>query len=220
MLKANLSFSILIGGTCFSVIAALMLLTSAPSVEAQIVRSEEEIRLRERDKSVTDEKLMRVKQESEALQASILAVMKEKFPKFSHFTGNVVGLNSHAIGRRGQAGFSIGWRNGNTRFFLNVSLNFSPEEAIRFKELANNGVTMGDFYKAPEMFGKDAIIVKNLVFNTTVTRVGISFTKGRMTVGGSVDNKSRSAAKNEKDLLEIMEAIYPLLVAKETFEEV
>lgn len=220
MRKTTVAFFCYLVLVACTLIGILAWLPQAQSVEAQTNRSEAEIKLRERDKSITDEKLIRVKQESEAVQASVLAMMKEKFPQFSHFTGKVSGLNAHAIGRRGQTGFSIGWKKGETRFFLNVSFVFNREEAITLKEKGMNGVTMGDFYRAPEMFGKDGVIVKNLEFNTSVTRVGLSFSKGRMIISSSVDNKSRSAAKNEKDLLEIMEAIYPLLVAKETFEEV
>ena len=79
---------------------------------------------------------------------------------------------------------------------------------------------MGDFYPAPEYFGKGGIIVKNVELNQMVTRVSLHFWKGRLIVSSSLNNQSRSTLKNEKELLEIMEAIYPLLVAKEKFEDV
>ena len=103
-----------------AVMAAFAWFPSAQFVDAQTTRSDEEIRKRNRDKSVTDEKLVRVRDEASAVQASVFTLMKAEFPKFSHFTGQVHDPKAQAVGRRGQTGFSLGWNKGDTRFFLNV----------------------------------------------------------------------------------------------------
>ena len=65
-----------------AVMAAFAWFPSAQFVDAQTTRSDEEIRKRNRDKSVTDEKLVRVRDEASAVQASVFTLMKAEFLSF------------------------------------------------------------------------------------------------------------------------------------------
>ena len=78
---------------------------------------------------------------------------------------------------------------------------------------------MGEGSSVPQLFGTDAVLIKNVHFNKSMTWVALHFRRGRLLVSADYNSGSRTNTENEKELLKIIEAIYPLLVAKETFDE-
>ncbi len=78
---------------------------------------------------------------------------------------------------------------------------------------------MWEFYPAPEFAGERSVLVKNLQFNKVVTDVGLHFVKGRSTISSILRNHKRTAAENERDLIEFVKSVEPVINAKSTFEE-
>lgn len=212
-----LSVALVVGTLAFSV----LWLSESPLVDAQTTVTPEEIRQKkERDNSLTDDRLNRVKNEAVLVQDAILGLMKKNFRKYDLVSNDMYGPETGGLGRRGQMTFKSDWKKGKTQFGLQITFVFSPEEAEKFHLKKLNEIAMGEGSLAPEPFGKDAVIIKNVQFNKTMTWVALHFRKGRLMVSGNINNGSRTNTQNEKELLEIMEAIYPILVAKEKFEDV
>ena len=194
---------------------------TTPSAEAQTTITPQEIKRKtDRDNSLTAEKLERVKAEAVSVQNAILGLMNEKHRKYKIVSSRLSGPETGALGRRGQMVFQGEWKRGKAHFEVNVNFTFSPEEAETFHRKELLGVQMGEEFRPPELFGKDAVLIKNVQFNRSMTWVTLRFRKGRLRVFSSYTNASRSNAENEKAMIEIMEAIYPALVAKERFEDV
>ena len=106
------------------------------------------------------------------------------------------------------------------KFDVSVTLLFNSEEAAKAFRFGTSRISMGEFYPAPDFLGKHSLLVKNVLYNKSMTNVGIHFAKGRLMVSTYLTNYKQTAAQNERDLIEFVRAIEPLLNAKLTFEEV
>jgi hypothetical protein len=211
-----LAFSLLTG-----VVIILLYGFSSPGlVVAQTNSPEVERQREERDKTVSAEKLIRLRREAETVQNEISALMKKSFPTYAVKSSRTYGPEGQGNGRKGQISLRFSWTKKGTEVGLYLTFVFSPTEAEEFHLKKLNGVAMGEGFRAPELFGKDASLVKNVQFNKTMTCVALHFRKGRLMVSANIVNDFRPNSENEKELLKIMEAIYPVLIAKENFEEV
>jgi len=190
----------------------------AEGVSAQIDDAERKRRM-DHDKSITDEKLERVRQESAGIQDAIAKLVANHLPKYKIQSRSFSDPATAGVGRKGQTGFDIVWKRNDSRVMITATFFFNPEEAAERHTIGTSHISMGDFFPAPEMFGKEAIIVKNVQFNKSVTDVGLHFVKGRMNISAYIKNDFRKNPVNEKELIEFVRTIEPLLVAKENFDD-
>jgi hypothetical protein len=194
-------------------------LNGSRPIEAQTFDPEVERKKDERDKTVTAEKLERVRAETVVIRDSILELMKKHFPKYELINSAISDPGNQGSGRRGQSTLEYEWKKGKSRLVLQIAFVFSPNEAQAFHLRRLNGIAMGEGSSAPQLFGTDAVLIKNVHFNKSMTWVALHFRRGRLLVSADYNSGSRTTTENEKELLKIIEAIYPLLVAKETFDE-
>lgn len=188
-------------------------------VSAQVVDTEEQ-KLRERDKGVSDEKLENVRQEVRAIQDRIKKLVEIRYPSSKIESNLFRDPASQGIGRRGQSGFWLSWHmKGKVRVSISLDFVFNEAEAVKTHGVGTNSISMGEFYAAPEFVGKEGVLVKNVQFNQINTNVGLHFVKGRVVVNTYISNFKRKADRNQKDLIEFVQAIEPLINAKTNFDD-
>lgn len=204
----------------FGLVGSLLWLSNSRPVEAQVIISEDQKQKEARDRSIPSDKLDRIRKETAAVHAAILSLMADKYKKFDLKQDHVSDPENHGIGRRGETSIRFNWKRGDTQLGMQISFTFNPEEAEKLHLMKLNGIAMGEGFQAPELFGKDSVIIKNVNFNKSMTWVAHHFRKGRLLVSSNLQNAFRSNIENERELLKIMEAIYPLLIAKEDFDDV
>lgn len=182
------------------------------------VSNDEYQKLLERDKSVPQEKINKAFAEAQKIQDDILDVIAKKKPEFilqrtfaRHFRYDVPG-------RRGETYNEVTWHNNKTRLSIDYSLGFSKEEILPIFHRGLESISMGDFFKVSDI-GDEAILVKNVYANTKMTSVGLHFIKGRADVSIYLTNHKRKTEKNEKELMEIVRLIEPLIVARQNFDD-
>ncbi len=175
---------------------------------------------REWDKGVTEEKLQRVRIETEIVRQSMVERVKDKFSKYGEPSSRTYDPAGAAIGRRGQSGFKLDWKRGDTFWGMHVTFFFSKEEAEKMHLKQTEWIAMGERFRPPEIFGTDAVLVKNVTYNKSMTWVALHFRKGRLNISCNMQNSFKSNIENENELLKIMNEIYPLLIAKENFDDV
>ena len=83
----------------------------------------------ERDKTVTAEKLERVRAETVVIRDSILELMKKHFPKYELINSAISDPGNQGSGRRGQSTLEYEWKRGKSRLVLQIAFVFSPNEA-------------------------------------------------------------------------------------------
>lgn len=221
VMKSIRSFSLALIRSVVLIVVGLTFYTNgSPPVQAQTFDPEVERQKDERDKTIPAEKLDRVRAEVGLVRDSISSLIKTQFPKYELVSLSIADPANQGSGRRGQSSLEWEWKKGKSRFGLQVTLVFSPQEAETFLIKRLKGVAMGEGTLAPESFGKDALLIKNVRFNETQTWVVLQCRKGRFLIDANYSNAFQASTENEKELLKLMEVIYPLLVAKETFEEV
>ena len=194
-----------------------ILLGNTDITSAQISDSEYQ-KLLDRDKNIPQKKIDDAFAEAKKIQESVLAIVAAKKPEFKLHRSNSGHLISHPPGRRGTTRDEMTWRTGKTQLGIQVHLGLKKEdELILFRERLEH-LSMGDFFKISNI-GDEAILVKNVLHNTGMTNVGLHFVKGRVLVDVSVKNHQRKTEKNEKELMEVVRLIEPLIVARANFED-
>jgi hypothetical protein len=207
----RLLFALLVTGFC-------LWFHNGEAARAQQTDLEKE--LRDHDKSVSDDKLERVRSEARSIQGAIISRVRERFPQYELESQYFSDPANQAIGRRGQTRFDSSWRSPDkTQIRLNITFAFDADEANRMHRKSADGIAMGEFFRAPDFVGTEGILVKNVQFNKKTTNVGLHFVKGRAIVMSYITNQSRATNKNEKELIEFVRAIAPLIIAKENFND-
>lgn len=188
-----------------------------PDIETQKLIEERQKRI-ERDKSIPKEKVEKAFAEAKNIIDEIKKIMAKKKPDFKVDNVYSAHLISVAEGRLGETLDDITWLNGKTKIGVQISLGFNNEEMLAGFSRRMDGISMGEFFAVPNV-GDKAVLVKNVQFNTKATDVGLHFVKGRAQVDIYVTNYKRNAEKNEKELMEILKLIEPLIVARPNFDD-
>ena len=175
-------------------------------------------KLIERDKNVPKEKIEKAYAEAKKIIDDISKVMAEKKPGIklnNKYSGHLI---STAEGQLGRTLDEISWLKGKTKISMQITLGFNSEEILGKFRRRMNGISMGEFFPVPNV-GDKAVLVKNVQFNTKATDVGLHFVKGRAQVDIYVANYKRKTEKNEKELMEVLALIEPLIVARANFDD-
>jgi hypothetical protein len=180
---------------------------------------EEYNKLLERDKNVPQEKVNKAFEEARKIKESLIKVIAEKKPKFMLVHDREKYIISHVPGKKGLAGNELAWREGKkTEISYSLVLDFDKEEVKKSFDFGLNSISIGDFYKISGI-GDEAILAKNVTANTKMTGVNMHFIKGRAEVHISLINHKRSTEKNEKELMEFVKLIEPLIIARDSFDD-
>ena len=199
--------------------AGNILLVSESPATAQI-SDEERAKQQAWDKSVTKEKLTRVREEALSTRDAIKKSVDKQFPRLKFDSESFSDPGDAGLGRKGQSIFYLSWKRKQARYSLTVTFFFDPDEAGDLFHKSINSISMGEFFPAPGFLGKTSVLVKNVNYNRSMTNVGLHFTKGRLLISSHLTNHKKTAAQNEKILIEFMKVVEPMLTAKLTFEEV
>jgi hypothetical protein len=163
---------------------------------------------------VTDDQLERAYAEADSIHRKIRAAIRNKKRNYkleserhSHLTS---GFN---VENKGKTNNQVSWLNRNTSITLTIKLGHYHDETMYWYGFGLNGISMGEFFDVPGI-GEKAVLVKNVRFNRKVTTAGIHFVKGRAWVSLYVNNWRRSTEKNEKELMELVRIIEPLVIAR------
>ena len=172
----------------------------------------------ERDSSVPKEKVEKAFAEAKKIQDDILAVMAEKKMGFTLTRTFASHLIYDSPGRRGATHNEMTWQKKKTRLTVNFQLGFNEEETRTRFRTGLETISMGDFFEIPKI-GDESVLVKNVLANKRMTGVGFHFVKGRVQVHLRVEDYRRSVAKNEKELMEVVHLIEPLISARSNFDD-
>lgn len=172
----------------------------------------------ERDKNVPKEKVDIAFAEAKKIQDDILAIIAENKPEFKFYRKFSSHLISNVPGRRGETRDEITWRTTKTQLSIEVHLGLKKEDQSSSFHRRLDSISMGEFFAVPNI-GDEAVLVKNVLFNTKTTEVGLHFIKGRADVAVYVTNYQRKTEKNEKELMDVVHLIEPLIIARPNFDE-
>lgn len=201
-------------------IVGLLFLFDSPDANittAQQSDQEQQKRL-ERDKNIPQAKVDKAFAEAKKIQDSILKAVADKKPGFKLHRQSASHLISDVPGRRGETRNEISWRSSKTSLWASVILGFEKEEALNSFHKGLEWIQSGDFFNIPDV-GDKAVLVKNVFDNTKNTSVGVHFVKGRAEVSIQITNHRRKTIENEKELMEIVRMIEPLIVARASFDD-
>lgn len=184
---------------------------------AQVVRDDKHILDAKNsitDATITDEMIAKAHSEADLIHETIIRAIKSGKPQLKLSRSNMpsprVYYSRENLGRTLN---EISWQDNRTRISMDLQLGHNKTDTLDRFRLGLEGISMGEFFKAPGI-GDEAVLVKNVDFNKKVTSVGLHFVKGRAKVSVYVKNFSRSTEKNEKELMEIVRIIEPLVVAR------
>jgi hypothetical protein len=164
--------------------------------------------------------LERLREEGKIMHDRIGKLVAEKYPKFKVSSSSFSDPAKAGIGRRGQYSFDSAWIHKQALYSISVTVLFDPEDASTTLRRSMKGISMGEFYPAPDVLGKSAVLVKNVNYNKSMTNVGLHFSKGRMVVSTYLNNHKKTTANNEKDLVDFVKQIEQVLNAASTLENV
>lgn len=182
--------------------------TSDPNLQKKI----------ERDNSVPQAKVQKAYGEAEFVLKSILSAVEKNLPKHSIQRSDISA--SAGIGRKGQIRFEAAWsKSRRTEISMNATFVFDEREALEIFKTSTGLIAIGEFYRAPDFVGPNGILVKNVHFHKKDTGVGLHFVKGRVIVHTHLTDYKRKNDRNEKELIEFVRLIEPLIVARPTFDE-
>lgn len=216
-MKRIFLFGVIVGVVGLSLFGYSIWFSKSDVSKAQ-VSDEEYTKLLERDKNVPQEKIDKAFAEAQKIQDDILAVIAKEKPKFILFRTFAGHLRSDVPGRRGATYNEISWLNTKTKLSLNFSLGFSKEDILPIFRRGLSSISSGEFFEVSNI-GDKAILVKNVYANTKSTTVGFHFVKGRAMVSLYLTNHKRKTEKNEKELMEIVRLIEPLIIARANFDD-
>ncbi|MBX3296509.1 MAG: hypothetical protein KF762_12450 [Acidobacteria bacterium] len=176
-------------------------------------------KLHKRYKNAPDEKIKKAFAEASNIEKQIMNLIAKHEKRF--VLENV--STPHLIydltpGHPGRTYTSFAWRRNGTGLRIAVELEFNKEETVRSFRLGLEGISLGEFFEAPGI-GGEAVLVKNVEFNKKMTNVGLHFVKGRAMVSVYLSNHQRSREENEKELMEIVRLIEPLIIARPDFND-
>ena len=120
--------------------------------------------------------------------------------------------------RTGKTHNEISWEKNGTRISLDFQLGHNKEDTLASFRFGLETISLGEFFEAPGI-GDEAVLVKNVEFNKKMTNVGLHFVKGRAKVSVYLSNHQRSREENEKELMEIVRLIEPLIIARPDFND-
>ena len=104
------------------------------------------------------------------------------------------------------------------KVFVVVRLGYDKKDIKQRLDRDMETLQIGDFIALPNI-GDEAILVKNVTANKTMTEVGMHFLKGRAQVDIYFTNGFQTTAKNEKELMEFVKLIEPLIIATPNFDD-
>lgn len=182
------------------------------------VSDAEYVKLLERDKNVPQEKIDKAFVEAQKIQDDILATIVKNKKDFKLLRTSAIHLKYDNPGQRGGTYNEVTWQKSRTRIFINFRLGFKAKEEVDSFRSGLEGISQGDFFEVPKI-GDDAILVKNVLFNTRSTNVGLHFVKGRAKVSIYVTNFGKKTKENEKVLMEFVKLIEPLIIARSNFDD-
>lgn len=194
----------------------------SPTVEKTAAQTVDPVEQKkyDRDKSVTEEKYERLRKESRELKEAIKNAIATHYSKSKIRSESLGDPANAAVGRKGQTDCEVTWKNGSEIYSIEATFLFNPEEAANSHRRGISSISVGEFFRAPDFVGQPSVIVKNVNYHKLTTDVGIHFVKGRLNISAYLRNHKKTADQNEKNLIEFIRAIYPVLNAKLTFEEV
>ncbi|MBS1794352.1 MAG: hypothetical protein JSS81_10890 [Acidobacteria bacterium] len=210
-MKRNLYFCTLIGSlvVCAFGFAAAAAQTGDADYQKRLAR----------DKAVPREKVEQAYAEADKIAADILKALEKDKSGFQIYRSTAEHLKfGVAPGSLGVTRYLMTWRRSNTELQIHVELTLSKTGLHDQFWKGLNGIQMGEFFKV-EGIGDEAILVKNVTANLTMTNTDLHFIKGRAMVDVYLRNYRRSTKKNEKELMEIVRLVEPLIAARDNFDD-
>jgi hypothetical protein len=186
-------------------------------INAQTTETEYQKKIN-RDKSIPKEKVEKAFEEAKKIKESILAVIEKKKPKFKLSTSFADHLMYNLPGERGSTQNELKFLASNASLFVSFRLGLKKETASVYFHDGLKSITMANVYKISAI-GDEASIVKYTTFNKINTQVGLHFIKGRAGVFLNLSNQKRTTKQNEKELMEIVRLIEPLIIARDNFDD-
>jgi hypothetical protein len=166
------------------------------------------------DASLSDEMIIRAHSEADRIQVDIVTAVKASKPKLTLVRSNMpVPRVNYAKENLGRTLNEISWQHNNTRISMDLQLGHNEADTRTRFQSGLDGISMGEFFNVPGI-GYTAVLVKNVDFNKAVSNVSLHFVKGRAKVSVYVRNFGRSTEKNEKELMELVRIIEPLVIAR------
>ncbi len=197
------------------VLFAIQLFQGVGSVgSAQVSTPVEEGPIKPELIEVSDEDVVKAYAEADKIHQAVRASIKSRNSKFklnSEFYSHLT--NEQIPEYKGKTQTQMNWVNGRTGVRVNIYLSHNKDDSLYSFRRGLESISMGEFFDAPGI-GDKAVLVKNVDFNQKVTSTSLHFVKGRAQVSIYVFNWQRSREKNEKELMEIVRLIEPLVVAR------
>lgn len=163
---------------------------------------------------VSDEEVVKAYAEADKIHQGVRAAIKNKKPNFKVDSESYTHLTTEQIPEyRGKTHTQLNYVNSRTHVRLDIFLGHNKDDTVSSFRFGLSGISMGEFFDAPGI-GDKAVLVKNVDFNPKVTSTSLHFVKGRAQVSIYVFNWQRSREKNERELMEIVRLIEPLVVAR------
>ncbi len=197
--------------------AGLMWINQNDVINAQ-TSPEEHKKLVERDESISKDMVEKAYAEAKQISDSILAIIAQKKSNFRLHSKHASHLISGVPGRPGETRNDFTWRSSDTQLRLNVNLGTRKDEQIPLFRRRLEYISMGEFFEIQNI-GDEAVLVKNVQFNKKMTNVGLHFVKGRVQVETYLTNHQRSTEKNQKELMEFVRLIEPLIIARPNIDD-
>lgn len=212
MRKIVIGFSVLLTGfvSLYFLMDCQAQIVLAKTDENEAVRKWEE-----HDKRIPQEKVERALGEANKIKEDILQTIAKQKSKYrlTYFSRP---LNYHTPGQKGVTRTELGWKQSSNDLYMVVTLDYDKEDVKQKFDRGMKMIQMGDFFALPKI-GDEAILVKNVTANKRMTDVGIHFLKGRAQVDIYFTNHFQTTAKNEKELMEFVKLIEPLIIARPSF---
>jgi hypothetical protein len=186
-------------------------------INAQTTETDEQQKL-DRDKSIPKEKVEKAFEEAKKIKESIVAVIEKKKPKFKLSASYADHLMYNLPGERGITQNELTFLALNTNLFITVNLGLKKENALVSFHDGLKSITVANVYEISNI-GDEASLVKFTTFNKINTQVSLRFIKGRARVSLYLSNQKRTTKQNEKELMEIVSLVEPLIIARDNFDD-
>lgn len=188
------------------------------SVLAQTDEAEASRKRDEHDEKISQEKVDRAHLEARTIKEAVIKVIAKHKPKYEMTRTSQIHELRQRPGRKGTTLNEFSWKNSKSKVFVVVALGYDATDVKKQLDRGMEMIQMGDFFALPNV-GDEAILVKNVTANKSMTDVGIHFLKGRAQVDIYFTNHFQTTAKNEKELMEFVKLIEPLIVARPKFDD-
>ena len=188
------------------------------SVLAQKDEAEAAKKRDEHDKNIPQEKVDRAHLEAGKIMDSIIEVIAKQKSNYQLTRTSQRHKHYDSPGQRGVTLTEFSWKKSNSKASAVITLNYDKNDAKRQFDQGMEMIQMGEFFSQPNV-GDEAILVKNVTANKGMTEVGMHFLKGRAQVDIYFTNHYQTTAKNEKELMEFVRLIEPLIIARPNFDD-